>query len=307
MDGFKYIEDHFETTVKPRILEQYKESGRWQACLEAVVRKLQKVEDTAFSISKAIDFKSETPTGEKLDWLAGLINVKRLSGESDQSFFLRFVSMCGANTAGTPNNVIYNAALLSGDTAPQYMDEAPATFFVYTGQRKDSSQTEAPYTAEGGAHQLTRAQVRKLAPAGVLCLPGAAIRFADGSLMGDAEGRLMLMVADDSTVEREVLLADNIGNIVVSSAGVPVKVKLTGSSAPSIPLVETEWEGTTVDAVRIKDLPDAGEYGSYMVRDSDTEGTTKIDESDVGLKMAAAGTNTLKFYRGLSEGDTQEA
>lgn len=307
MDGFKYIEDHFETTVKPRILEQYKESGRWQACLEAVVRKLQKVEDTAFSISKAIDFKTETPTGEKLDWLAGLINVKRLSGESDQSFFLRFVSMCGANTAGTPNNVIYNAALLSGDTAPQYMDEAPATFFVYTGPRKDSSQTEAPYTAEGGAHQLTRAQVRKLATAGVLGLPGAAIQFADGSLMGDAEGRIMLMVADDSTVEREVLLADNLGKIVVSSAGVPVKVKLAGSSAPSIPLVETEWEGTTVDAVRIKDLPDASEYGSYMVRDSDTEGTTKIDESEVGLKMAAAGTNTLKFYRGLSDGDIQEA
>ena len=307
MDGFKYIEDHFETTVKPRILEQYKESGRWQACIEAVVKKLQKVEDTAFSISKAIDFKNETPTGEKLDWLAGLINVKRLSGESDQSFFLRFVSMCGANTAGTPNNVIYNAAILSGDPSPQYMDEAPATFFVYTGPRKDASQTEAPYTASGGGHQLTRAQVRKLAPAGVLGLPGAAIRFADGSLMGDAEGRLMLMVADDSTVEREVLLADNIGRIVVSSACVPVKVKLTGSSAPSIPLVETEWEGTTVYAVRIKDLPDASEYGSYMVRDSDTEGTTKIDESEVGLKMAAAGTNTLKFYRGLSDGDTQEA
>lgn len=307
MDGFKYIEDHFETTVKPRILEQYKESGRWQSCLDAVVRKLQKVEDTAFSISKSIDFKSETPTGEKLDWLAGLINVKRLSGESDQSFFLRFVSMCGANTAGTPDNVIYNAAILSGDPSPQYMDEAPATFFVYTGPRKDSSQTEAPYTASGGGHQLTRAQVRKLAPAGVLGLPGAAIRFADGSLMGDAEGSLMLMVADDSTVEREVLLADNIGNIVVSSAGVPVKVKLTGSSAPSIPLVETEWEGTTVDAVRIKDLPDASEYGSYMVRDSDTEGTTKIDESEVGLKMAAAGTNTLKFYRGLSDGYIQES
>lgn len=307
MDGFNYIEDLFETTVKPRILEQYKESGRWQACLEAVVRKLQAVEDTAFIISKAIDFKTETPTGEKLDWVAGLINVKRLSGESDQAFFLRFVSMCGANTAGTPNNVIYNAVILSGDPMPQYFDEDPATFFVYTGPRKDASQTEAPYTADGGAHQLTRAQVRKLAPAGVLGLPGAAIKFADGSIMGDAEGRLMLMVADDSTVEREVLLADNLGNIVVTAESVPVKVKLTGSSAPSIPLVETEWEGTTVDAVRIKDLPDASEYGSYMVRDSDTDGTTKIDESEVGLKMAAAGTNTLKFYRGLSDGDIQEA
>ena len=123
MDGFNYIEDHFETTVKPRILEQYKESGRWQACLEAVVRKLQAVEDTAFSISKAIDFKTETPTGEKLDWVAGLINVKRFSGESDEAFFLRFESMCGANTAGTPDNVIYNAAILSGD--PAFFDDIP--------------------------------------------------------------------------------------------------------------------------------------------------------------------------------------
>ena len=90
MDGINYIEDHLETTVKPRILEQYKESGRWQACLEAVVRKLQAVEDSAFSISKAIDFKTETPTGAKLDWIAGLINVKRFIGESDEAFFLRF-------------------------------------------------------------------------------------------------------------------------------------------------------------------------------------------------------------------------
>lgn len=219
MDGFKYIEDHFETTVKPRILEQYKESGRWQACLEAVVRKLQKVEDTAFSISKAIDFKTETPTGEKLDWLAGLINVKRLSGESDQSFFLRFVSMCGANTAGTPNNVIYNAALLSGDTAPQYMDEAPATFFVYTGPRKDSSQTEAPYTASGGGHQLTRAQVRKLAPAGVLGLPGAAVEMGDGSLLADADGKLFLMVADDGNVGTGYAILTENGECIMTEDG----------------------------------------------------------------------------------------
>lgn len=221
MDGFKYIEDHFETTVKPRILEQYKESGRWQACLEAVVRKLQKVEDTAFSISKAIDFKSETPTGEKLDWLAGLINVKRLSGESDQSFFLRFVSMCGANTEGTPDNVIYNAAILSGDPSPQYMDEAPATFFVYTGPRKDASQTEATYTASGGGHQLTRAQARKLAPAGVLGIAGAAIGQGDGSLLADADGKLFLMAAEDANIGTgSLLVAESDGTRLVAEDGV---------------------------------------------------------------------------------------
>lgn len=270
MDGFNYIEDHFGTTVKPRILEQYKESGRWQACLEAVVRKLQTVEDSAFSISKAIDFKTETPTGAKLDWVAGLINVKRFSGESDEAFFLRFESMCGANTAGTPDNVIYNASILSGDPVPLYMDEAPSTFVVYDGPRPVGGGEW-----EQGGHQLSRAQVRKLAPAGVLGLPGAAIQFADGSLMGDANGKLMLMVADDSNIEREVLLADNLGNIVVSPQSVPVRVKLQGPSVPSIPVIETEWNGTPVDAVRIKDLPDAGDANGYFVRDSDSEGTVK--------------------------------
>ena len=275
MDGFNYIEDHFETTVKPRILEQYKESERWKACLEAVVRKLQAVEDTAFSISKAIDFKSETPTGDKLDWVAGLINVKRLSGESDEAFFQRFESMCGANTSGTPDNVIYNAAILSGDPHPQYMDEAPATFFVYDGPRPVG---EGEW--EQGGHQLSRSQVRKLAPAGVLGLPGAALRDAEDNYIVDADGKLILLVSDDENIEREVLLADNLGNIVITPQSVPVRVKLTGSAVPTIPVIETEWNGVPVDAVRIKDLPDGADTNGYMVRDSDTEGTVKSRAMD---------------------------
>lgn len=275
MDGFNYIEDHFETTVKPRILEQYKESGRWQACLESVISKLQTVEDTAFSISKAIDFKTETPTGAKLDWVAGLINVKRFSGESDEAFFQRFESMCGANTAGTPDNVIYDAAILSGDPHPQYMDEAPATFFVYDGPRPVG---EGEW--EQGGHQLSRSQVRKLAPAGVLGLPGAALQDAEGNYIVDAEGKLILLVADDENIEREVLLADNLGNIVITPQSVPVRVKLTGPAVPTIPVIETEWNGVPVDAVRIKDLPDGADTNGYMVRDSDTEGTVKSRAMD---------------------------
>ena len=293
MNGFNYIEDHFETTVKPRILEQYKESGRWQACLEAVVRKLQKVEDAAFSISKAIDFKTETPTGAKLEWVAGLINVKRFSGESDEAFFLRFESMCGANTAGTPDNVIYNAAILSGDPHPQYMDEAPATFFVYDGPvyERHEPEGEEPYDelVKPAGRQLSRAQVRKLAPGSVLGLPGAALNVADPNedpllLVLDPEdewgGKLLTFVADDSTIERDVLLADNLGNIVITPNSVPVRVKLTGPTVPSTPVIETEWNGVPVDAVRLKDLPDGGDVNSYMVRDSDTEGTVKSRAMD---------------------------
>lgn len=300
MDGFTYIEDHFETTVKPRILEQYKESGRWQACLEAVVRKLQTVEDSAKFISKLLDFRDERPTGAKLDWVAGLINVKRFSGESDESFFLRFESMCGANTAGTPDNVIDNSAILSGDPQPQYMDEAPATFFVYDGPCY--RWVDGAWTWTDGGNQLTRAQVKKLAPAGVLGLPGAAIDTGDGILLGTyAENeeyrKILLVVANDSNVEREVLLADNLGNIIVTPQSVPVRVRLQGSEVPNIPTIETEWQGVPVDAVRIKDLPDAEYENAYMVRDSDVGGTTKINESEVGIQMTPAGTNTLKFFR----------
>lgn len=294
MDGFNYIEDHFETTVKPRILEQYKESVRWQACLEAVVRKLQAVEDSAFSISKVIDFKTETPTGAKLDLVAGLINVKRLSGESDQAFFLRFVSMCGANTAGTPDNVIYNAALLSGDTAPQYMDEAPATFFVYTGRRPKMVGSQEIVTEDGetvitedgetvveevsagelygGGDQLYARQVKNLAPAGCLGLVGAAIQFADGNLMGDAKGRLVLMVADDSTAARNLVLVNDNLRPVLTSHNEPVRAVVKGVTVPK---VEVNMGGQYYDGVRVKDLPDAQNDDAYMMRDSEAGGTTK--------------------------------
>lgn len=270
MDGFNYIEDHFETTVKPRILEQYKESGRWQACLDAVVRKLQAVEDSAFCISKVIDFKTETPTGEKLDWVAGLINVKRLSGESDQAFFLRFVSMCGANTAGTPDNVIYSAALLSGDTAPQYMDEAPATFFVYDGPRPDGN--GGWYQ---GGNQLTRAQVKKLAPAGVLGLPGAAIECGDGSLLADSDGKIMLMVADDENAERDIVLVNEGGNVMTTSQSKAVRVTIKGDARYQTTPIHVDGVPGTIDGIRVKDLPDAQNDDAYMMRDSDVGGTTK--------------------------------
>lgn len=294
MDGFNYIEDHFETTVKPRILEQYKESGRWQACLEAVVSKLQAVEDSAFSISKAIDFKTETPTGEKLDWVAGLINVKRFSGESDESFFLRFVSMCGANTAGTPDNVIYNSAILSGDPHPQYMDEAPAKFFVYTGPKPNHEPVpedevfdfeHGDTSCDEGADQLYAMQVRKLSPCGVLGLVGAAINVGgdegNEELLADEQGRIILMEADDSTVERGLVLADNNGNVIVTPQSVPIRAVVKGNNVPTIPV---SVRGHQYDGVRIMDLPDAGPENGFFVRDSESGGTGKakaMEEADI--------------------------
>ena len=268
--ALQHIESHWNSTVVPSILEQYKDSAKWQAMLKAVIDQMQIAEDAAAEFMTVLDFNSETPTGYRLDFIAGLVNVTRMAGETDEMFFTRFVTSLGYRRAGTPDFVINSAKFLAQDPHPQYMDEAPATFFVYDGPRPDG---EGGW--EQGGHQLSRAQVRKLAPAGVLGLPGAAIQFADGSLMGDANGKLMLAAADDSNIEREVLLADNLGNIVVSPQSVPVRVMLQGPSVPSIPVIETEWNGVPVDAVRIKDLPDAGDANGYFVRDSDVEGTVK--------------------------------
>ena len=248
--------------------------NRLQGVLKAVIEELlHPVDDAALDIGQLADVSQAE--GEWLDVLGKLTGQQRYYQESDRDFRVRVEAALASDNAGTPDNVIYNAAILSGDSHPQYMDEAPATFFVYNGPRPVG---EGEW--EQGGHQLSRSQVRKLAPAGVLGLPGAALRDAEDNYIVDAEGKLILLVADDSNIEREVLLADNLGNIVITPQSVPVRVKLTGPAVPTIPVIETEWNGVPVDAVRIKDLPDGADTNGYMVRDSDTEGTVKSRAMD---------------------------
>ena len=189
MADIGHIEDHFESTVEPRILEQYKDSERWKECVKAVIDQMQVAEDAAFELAHVLDIRSEIPESGRLDFIASLLNLERFSGESDRDFFNRLIIMTVKKNAGTPDNVIYNASILSGDPAPQYMDEAPATFFVYTP----------------GGRQLKRAAVKKMAPCGVLGLPGAAINANAGSsgnesFLADYDGKIFLMEADDSAI-----------------------------------------------------------------------------------------------------------
>lgn len=302
------ITDHWLETVSDYILEQFRGAENWKAILKSIVDEYSCLEEEIWKLASVLDFKCRTkqerPSGKLLDFVAGLVNVTRMAGESDSSFYQRFILEIGRNNAGTPDGVIYPVALLSGDSEPKYMDEAPATFLVYDGPAYRTVNGVKQWTQ--GGHQLTRMQVRKTAPAGVLGLPCCAIGLDDGTVLGtyeenEEDRQIFLVAADDSTVEREVLLADNLGNIVVTSQSVPVRVKLQGSEVPNIPTIETEWNGVPVDAVRIKDLPDAELDSAYMVRDSDAGGTTKIDEDEVGIQMRPSGTNTLKFYR---RGDT---
>ena len=175
---------HWEETVVPSILEQYKGSRKWQAVLKASVDRLQVVENDGTELGTTFDI-SEPLIGARLDYVAGLVNVKRETGESDDNLWTRFITACGSFAAGTPDAAIVTASDLSGDPAPQYIDECPASFMVYTPS----------------GTQLLRSQVRRLAPAGVLGMPGAALSLADGSFLGTADGSVLLAVARDENRE----------------------------------------------------------------------------------------------------------
>lgn len=216
--ALQHIESHWNSTVVPSILEQYKDSAKWQAMLKAVIDQIQIAEDAAAEFMTVLDFNSETPTGDRLDFIAGLVNVTRMAGETDEMFFTRFVTSLGYRRAGTPDFVINSAKLLSQDPHPQYIDEAPATFFVYTGPRpKEPGSDEW----EQGGRQLLRKEVQRMAPAGVLGLPGAALKLGDGSLLGTTDKKLILAVAPDTTEPFTITFGfiTNDGDRIVTNGG----------------------------------------------------------------------------------------
>lgn len=166
-------------SVKGLVIEQFRSSPNLLAVLKAAVDSLQDAEDSSERISDAFDLSAAT--GAWLDLIGKIRNVSRKSGETDGEYRTRMEYLFKDDTAGTPDNVISNASDLSGDPSPSYMDECPATFLVHTP----------------GGRQLLRKQVQRLAPAGVLGLPGAALSASDGSFLATADGSVLLAVARD--------------------------------------------------------------------------------------------------------------
>lgn len=203
MASLEHIGDHFAVTAEPRVLEQYKDSERWKSCLEAVIDQMQVVEDAGIELSRVLEFREVPPTGAQLDWIASFVNFKRYNGESDTDFYNRFVSSLGRHNAGTPDSSIEAAVHLSGDPKPRYFDEAPATFFIYTPNGR----------------QLKRKEVRKTAMAGVLGLPGAAIRLGNGGLLRCANGKLLLSVARDYKRIIKCMLTTDDGKVITTEDG----------------------------------------------------------------------------------------
>ena len=198
-------------SVKGLVIEQYRESGNLLSVLESAIESLQPSEDSAERTSDAFDINAAE--GAWLDIIGKIKNIVRKHGESDVEFRERLLELLKSDNAGTPDNIIANAADISGDPMPQYMDESPATFFVYTPD----------------GLQIPRRRLQKLAPAGVLALPGAWIKTVDGGIGittvtkysgleidGNGHGKRILAAAID--VESMGLVAET-GELILTENG----------------------------------------------------------------------------------------
>lgn len=165
--------------------DQYRDSPKLKALVKAAVGNGQPFEDAIARFARWADVSAAE--GAWLDVLGSVRNVSRNPGETDKDYRDRFEASLLIDTAGTPDNVTTSASRLSGDPSPAYIDECPATFFVYTP----------------GGFQLSRGTVRSLAPAGVLGLPGARVETAGGLALATADGRLILAAARDEDKEAE--------------------------------------------------------------------------------------------------------
>lgn len=198
-------------TVKDLLLEQYRRDNtanvsgtlpddtvnRFQGLLKTLVDGLlQPLDDAALDLQGMADIGRAN--GGLLDALGKIAGLVREPGESDASFRARIVEVLGRNDSGTPDRILKIAKTLSGDAFPQLLEEVAATYFVYTPN----------------GMQLSRSQVKSVSPAGVLGLPGAAVKTGDGTLLADANGKLILMVADDDA------LAD--GGVLVTELDEPI-------------------------------------------------------------------------------------
>lgn len=171
--------NHWDETVSGSVLEQYRESPKWQAILKAVIDRLNDVDDAAVEFQELLDFTSDA-TGKRLDWLSGLVGIIRRSGESDSSLLQRFKFRIENSRTGTPDFIIDSLEINSGVENPVYFDESPATYFIYSKNGKVPTITE----------------LRRLSPAGVLGLPGVPLKLANGkSLVTSDTGSIILVVS----------------------------------------------------------------------------------------------------------------
>lgn len=181
--SYARIEDVWEDLAEALVLEQYKESENLKNLIKVFVSAGQPFEDTADRLRRFYDL--DEAEGVFLDFLGGARRLPREAGESDADYRERIREDTGIGKAGTPPFVNRKSSILSGDPSPVYFEEENARFkpvvFVYTPNGR----------------QLTRGTVNSLTPAGVLGVPGAALKTATGKTIVQAKGSDTYLLTED--------------------------------------------------------------------------------------------------------------
>lgn len=153
------INDIWAELAADLVLDQYADSTNLKALIKIFVDAGQSFEN---AINELKNFYNVSEAeGVKLDYIAKIRNLVRKDGESDEEFKRRILADSLIDNAGTPNFVIEQSALQSGDATPIYIEEQGRAPVVLV------------YTPNG--RQLTRGFVNRITPAGVFGAPAAAL------------------------------------------------------------------------------------------------------------------------------------
>jgi hypothetical protein len=147
------------------LLEQYKDSAKFTACIEQILNHGDEIEDLFHEISLANDFTDLTdqdaPAGARLDRIGALAIVPRMVGEGDAGYLDRIRVAVKQKDAGTPEGII-RALQEMGKEVTAYEPNYPAGYLVLAPE------------------EIPQSTLDSLSPAGVNGIQGCPFYFVSG-------------------------------------------------------------------------------------------------------------------------------
>lgn len=170
------------TKAQALLIEQYRNSANFQACLKAVFDQYDHVENLLFTVLSMADLRNRllegAPTGLRLDRIGALAAIDRIAGETDDAYWFRIIAELGNGSAGTPEGILRKARQYT-EGAVTYTPEYPAGYWLLATDRH---------------RNLTQEFVDQISPAGVQGMVGCCLCDVEGDLIVTATGDAILVV-----------------------------------------------------------------------------------------------------------------
>lgn len=170
----------FVAKVHELILEAYKNprednsKGNLESLLEVFASECQNLEEMWQELLVMLDM--DAAVGAWLDILGRIACVAR-EGRSDDQYRVEIKLAFTSNFSGTPDQILQYVKRVTNSDTVAFIAEYPANFWI---------------TCDGDG--LTAAMLARLAPAGVLGLPGCLLGDADDDIIVTASGEPILVV-----------------------------------------------------------------------------------------------------------------